>query len=158
MVCAAIAAVTERLEFLVAFRPGFVLPTLAAQQAATFQQLLGGRLRLNIVTGGDPAEQRAYGDFLDHDARYARTGEFLDVLRRSFTGVPFDFAGEHVRVEGGRAEDAGRRPADLPGWRLAGGRGRLRPPRRHLPDLGRAAGDGRARGRPRAGEGGRRRP
>jgi alkanesulfonate monooxygenase len=100
VVCSALAAVTERLEFLVALRPGFALPTLVAQQAATFQELTGGRLRLNVVTGGDPAEQRAYGDFLDHDARYARTGEFLDVLRRSFTGVPFDFAGEHVQVEG----------------------------------------------------------
>src|SRR5215211_3604395 len=100
VVCAAVAAVTERLEFLVAFRPGFVLPTLAAQQAATFQQLTGNRLRLNIVTGGDPVEQRAYGDFLDHDARYARTGEFLEVLRRSFDGERFDFAGDHVRVEG----------------------------------------------------------
>lgn len=100
VVCAALAGLTERLEFLIAFRPGFVLPTLAAQQAATFQQLTGGRLRLNIVTGGDPVEQRAYGDFLDHDARYARTGEFLEVLRRSFGGEAFDFAGEHVRVEG----------------------------------------------------------
>ncbi len=100
VVCSALAASTERLEFLVALRPGFALPTLVAQQAATFQQLTGGRLRLNVVTGGDPVEQRAYGDFLDHDARYARTGEFLDVLRRSFRGVPFDFAGEHVRVEG----------------------------------------------------------
>jgi alkanesulfonate monooxygenase len=100
IVCSALAAVTERLEFLVALRPGFALPTLVAQQAATFQQLTGGRLRLNVVTGGDPVEQRAYGDFLDHDARYARTGEFLDVLRRSFQGVPFDFDGEHVRVEG----------------------------------------------------------
>jgi alkanesulfonate monooxygenase len=100
VVCSALAAVTERLEFLVALRPGFALPTLVAQQAATFQELTGGRLRLNVVTGGDPAEQRAYGDFLDHDARYARTGEFLDVFRRCFAGAPFDFAGEHVRVEG----------------------------------------------------------
>jgi alkanesulfonate monooxygenase len=70
------------------------------QQAATFQELTGGRLRLNVVTGGDPVEQRAYGDFLDHDERYARTGEFLEVLRRSFEGQPFDFAGNHVQVEG----------------------------------------------------------
>src|SRR5215218_9086540 len=100
VVCGALAALTERLQFLVAFRPGFTVPTLAAQQAATFQRLSGGRLRLNVVTGGDPAEQRAYGDFLDHDARYARTGEFLEVLRGCFSGVRFDFAGEHVRVAG----------------------------------------------------------
>jgi alkanesulfonate monooxygenase len=110
VVCSALAAVTERLEFLVAFRPGFVLPTLAAQQAATFQQLTGGRLRLNVVTGGDPVEQRAYGDFLDHDARYARTVEFLEVLRRSCEGTPFDFAGEHVRVEGGGLVTPGTPP------------------------------------------------
>jgi alkanesulfonate monooxygenase len=100
VVCSALAAVTERLEFLVALRPGFALPTLVAQQAATFQELTGGRLRLNVVTGGDPAEQRAYGDFLDHDERYARTGEFLEVFRRSFAGAPFDFGGRHIRVEG----------------------------------------------------------
>jgi alkanesulfonate monooxygenase len=100
VVCSALAAVTERLQFLVAFRPGFVLPTLAAQQAASFSRLSGGRLRLNIVTGGDPVEQKAYGDFLDHDERYARTGEFLEVLRRCFTGKRFDFAGRHVQVEG----------------------------------------------------------
>jgi alkanesulfonate monooxygenase len=105
VVCSALAAVTERLEFLVAFRPGFVLPTLAAQQAATFQQLTGGRLRLNVVTGGDPVEQRAYGDFLDHDERYARTGEFLEVFRRCFQGEPFDFGGRHVQVEGAGLAD-----------------------------------------------------
>ena len=101
VVCGALAALTERLHFLVAFRPGFTLPTLAAQQAATFQRLSGGRLRLNVVTGGDPVEQRAYGDFLDHDARYARTGEFLEVLRGCFAGGPVDFAGEYFSVEGG---------------------------------------------------------
>lgn len=65
---------TERLKFLVAFRPGFVSPTLAAQMASTFQRRTGGRLLLNVVTGGESTEQRAYGDFLDKDARYARTG------------------------------------------------------------------------------------
>ena len=100
MVCAAVAQQTKSLEFIVAFRPGFIAPTLAAQQAASFQRLTGGRLRLNVVTGGDPAEQRAYGDFLDHAQRYQRTDEFLQVLRRMWSGEPFDFHGEHVRVEG----------------------------------------------------------
>lgn len=99
VVCAAVAPLTTRLRFLVAFRPGFTLPTLLAQQAATFQQLTGGRLLLNVVTGGDPVEQRAYGDFLDHDSRYARTDEFLSVLERMWSGEPFDHAGEHYRVE-----------------------------------------------------------
>jgi alkanesulfonate monooxygenase len=78
---AALTQATARLKFLVAFRPGLVTPTLAAHQAATFQRISGGRLLLNIVTGGDPVEQRRFGDFLDHDQRYARTGEFLEVLR-----------------------------------------------------------------------------
>ncbi|MGK5113739.1 LLM class flavin-dependent oxidoreductase [Geodermatophilus sp. CPCC 205506] len=109
VVCSALVPLTSRLHFLVAFRPGFVLPTLAAQQAASFQRLSGNRLRLNVVTGGDPVEQRAYGDFLDHDARYARTGEFLEVLRRCLAGERFDVAGEHFA-----ARDAGLvRPPDV---------------------------------------------
>ncbi|OZV82422.1 alkanesulfonate monooxygenase [Micromonospora echinospora] len=101
IVCAAVARHTERIGLLVAVRAGFALPTLIAQQAEAFQAVSGGRLALNIVTGGDPAEQRAYGDFLDHDARYARTDEFVDVLRRSWAGAPFDFTGAHYRVAGG---------------------------------------------------------
>ncbi|WP_405100396.1 LLM class flavin-dependent oxidoreductase [Micromonospora sp. NBC_01412] len=101
IVCAAVAQHTERIGMLVAVRAGFALPTLIAQQAEAFQSMSGGRLALNVVTGGDPAEQRAYGDFLDHDARYARTGEFVEVLRRAWRGSPFDFAGEHYQVAGG---------------------------------------------------------
>ena len=91
---------TERLKFLVAFRPGFVSPTLAAQMAATYQRHSGGRLLLNIVTGGEPAEQRAYGDFLDKDARYERTGEFLQIVRALWRGERVDLNGEHLHVEG----------------------------------------------------------
>ncbi|MDT9699054.1 LLM class flavin-dependent oxidoreductase [Streptomyces sp. P17] len=93
---------TERLKFLVAFRPGFVSPTLAAQMASTFQRQTGGRLLLNVVTGGEGQEQRAYGDFLDKDARYRRTGEFLDVVRQLWDGKSVDLQGEHLRVEGAR--------------------------------------------------------
>ncbi|MET9254004.1 LLM class flavin-dependent oxidoreductase [Streptomyces sp. NPDC003717] len=93
---------TERLKFLVAFRPGFVSPTLAAQMASTFQRHSGGRLLLNVVTGGESQEQRAYGDFLDKDARYARTDEFLRVVRELWDGGTVDLAGEHLRVEGAR--------------------------------------------------------
>jgi alkanesulfonate monooxygenase len=97
---AALSRETERLKFLVAFRPGFISPTLAAQQAATFQRLSGGRLLLNIVTGGDAAEQRRFGDWLDHDARYDRTAEFLTVLRGAWGPEPFDYKGEHYEVAG----------------------------------------------------------
>ncbi|MFI0479634.1 LLM class flavin-dependent oxidoreductase [Actinomadura sp. 9N215] len=105
IVCAAVAQHTDRLKLLVAFRPGFTLPTLLAQQAQAFQQISGGRLLLNVVTGGDPVEQRAYGDFLDHDARYRRTAEFLQVLRRTWSGGPYDFDGEYYRVENGGLTD-----------------------------------------------------
>lgn len=108
---AALARETTRLKFLVAFRPGFVLPTVAAQMAATLQRHLDGRLLLNVVTGGDSVEQRGYGDFLSKDERYARTAEFLDVVQASWTGQPFDYAGAHYRVEGGRLRNP---PAVLP--------------------------------------------
>ncbi|MGW3992881.1 LLM class flavin-dependent oxidoreductase [Amycolatopsis sp. NPDC004772] len=97
---AALIRETTRLKFLVAFRPGVISPTLAAQMAGTFQRLSGGRVLLNIVTGGDAVEQRRFGDWHDHDARYARTDEFLTIVRGVWSGEPFSFAGEHLRVEG----------------------------------------------------------
>jgi alkanesulfonate monooxygenase len=96
---AMVAQHTERLKFLVAFRPGLISPTLAAQMAATFQRQTGGRLLLNVVTGGENKEQRAFGDFLDKDGRYRRTGEFLQVVRELWQGKTVDLHGEHVRVE-----------------------------------------------------------
>ncbi|MEU2716695.1 LLM class flavin-dependent oxidoreductase [Streptomyces sp. NPDC007205] len=90
---------SERLKFLVAFRPGSVSPTLAAQMASTFQRHTGGRLLLNVVTGGESREQRAYGDFLDKDARYRRTGEFLHIVRDLWDGKSVDLHGEHLKVE-----------------------------------------------------------
>jgi alkanesulfonate monooxygenase len=100
---AALTQLTSRLKFLVAFRPGFISPTLAAHQAATFQRVSGGRLLLNIVTGGDSAEQRRFGDHLDHDQRYQRTEEFLAVLRGVSGGgsqqVPFSFSGQHYDID-----------------------------------------------------------
>jgi alkanesulfonate monooxygenase len=89
---------TERLKFLVAFRPGFVSPTLAAQMASTFQRQSGGRLLLNVVTGGESHEQRAYGDFLDKEARYRRTGEFLEIVRQLWQGRTVTVDGEHLSV------------------------------------------------------------
>ncbi|MEW1700588.1 LLM class flavin-dependent oxidoreductase [Streptomyces sp. NPDC093249] len=108
---AMLAGETERLKFLVAFRPGSVAPTLAAQMAATFQRHTGGRLLLNVVTGGESHEQRAYGDFLDKDARYARTGEFLRIVRELWRGGTVDLHGEHLRVEDARL---GRLPDPVP--------------------------------------------
>jgi len=93
---------TERLKFLVAFRPGFVSPTLAAQMASTFQRQSGGRLLLNVVTGGESHEQRAYGDFLDKDARYRRTGEFLSIVRGLWEGGTVNLDGEFLKAEDAR--------------------------------------------------------
>lgn len=100
LVTAALIQQTRRLKFLVAFRPGSLSPTLAAQKAATFQRLSGGRLLLNIVTGGDAAEQHRFGDWLDHDERYDRTDEFLSVLQGALSGEPYDFHGRYYRVAG----------------------------------------------------------
>lgn len=97
-VAAAVSQHTKRLRSLVAFRPGFVLPAVAAQTVATFQRFTQNRLLLNVVTGGSSTEQRAYGDFLEHDARYERTDEFLSVVRGVWSGPGFHFEGKHYRV------------------------------------------------------------
>jgi alkanesulfonate monooxygenase len=97
---AMLCALTDRLKFLVAFRPGFYSPTLAAQMGATFQRQSGGRLLVNVVTGGERAEQRAYGDFLEKDARYGRTDEFLSIVRDLWSAKTVDFRGAHLAVEG----------------------------------------------------------
>jgi alkanesulfonate monooxygenase len=103
---------TESLKYLVALRPGLVSPTLAAQMAATFQWQSQGRLLLNVVTGGESIEQRAFGDFLPKQARYARCGEFLDIVRRLWTSEdPVTVAGEHLQVEQAALT---RRPDPLP--------------------------------------------
>lgn len=114
---AALAQRTHRLKFLVAFRPGLMSPTLAAQMAASHQFHTGGRLLLNVVTGGDDAEQHAYGDWLDKDDRYRRAGEFLDVVRGLWDGDVVDREGEHIRVEGAAL---GRQPDPTPAIYFAG--------------------------------------
>jgi alkanesulfonate monooxygenase len=105
VVTAALLAQTQRLKFLVALRPGLMEPALAAQMAATFQQLSGGRLLLNVVTGSSSAEQRGYGDRLDHDARYTRAEEFLQVVRRLWAGEEFDHHGWFYELEGAQLRE-----------------------------------------------------
>ncbi|MCC3316445.1 LLM class flavin-dependent oxidoreductase [Nocardia africana] len=103
---------TETLKFLVAFRPGVVSPTLAAQMAGTFQRHSRGRLLLNVVTGGEPHEQQAYGDFLDKEQRYERTGEFLHIVRELWgSDAPVTFEGKHLRV---RNAQLNNRPDPIP--------------------------------------------
>ncbi len=96
---AMLARESERLAFLIAFRPGLVSPTLAAQMAATFSTHAPGRLLLNVVTGGEAHEQRAYGDHLSKDARYGRCDEFLSVVRRLWAGETVTHRGEYLDIE-----------------------------------------------------------
>jgi alkanesulfonate monooxygenase len=99
IITAGLTQVTERLRFLVAFRPGLQSPTLAAQMAATYQRISGNRLLLNVVVGGDDAEQRRFGDHLEKRARYARAGEFLQIVRELWSGAPVRFHGQYYHVE-----------------------------------------------------------
>ena len=90
IVSAALTQHTARIGFLVALRAGLASPTLIAQQADAFRRFAGGRLRLNVVTGGDPAEQRAYGDHLPHDERYLRTARTMAAVRALLAGERVD--------------------------------------------------------------------
>lgn len=94
-----LARETSSLAFLVAFRPGLVSPTLSAQMAATFARHAPGRILLNVVVGGEAHEQRAFGDYLDKDARYERADEFLEVVRRLWAGQTVSTEGKHISVE-----------------------------------------------------------
>jgi len=94
-----ISALSERLKFLIAFRPGTIAPFLAAQMAGTFQNQSGGRLLLNIVTGAEDSEQRRFGDFFSKADRYARTDEFLEIVRLLWTGETITYHGKHLSVE-----------------------------------------------------------
>ncbi|CAI0844169.1 LLM class flavin-dependent oxidoreductase [Serratia entomophila] len=91
---------TQKINFLLAHRPGFVSPTLAARKFATLEHLLGGRLAVHIISGGNDAEQRRDGDYLDHDRRYARTEAFLEIVRQVWTQErPFDAHNDFYQVE-----------------------------------------------------------
>ena len=97
---AALAAVTERIELMVAVRPTFHPPALCAKQAANIDHLSRGRLTLNVVSSWWADEARQYGMELDqHDARYARTVEWLEVVSGMWAEPRFSFAGKYYRVE-----------------------------------------------------------
>jgi alkanesulfonate monooxygenase len=105
LVAAHAAANTERIGLLLAHRPGFVSPTVAARKLATLDQLTRGRLALHVISGGSDADQKKDGDYLDHDGRYQRTDEYLDILRQVWTSDrPIDHHGEFYRFEGAFAE------------------------------------------------------
>ncbi|WP_370681794.1 FMNH2-dependent alkanesulfonate monooxygenase [Comamonas sp. GB3 AK4-5] len=106
VIASSLIAVTRRLKFLVAVRPGLHQPALAARMAATFDRLSEGRLLINLVTGGDQAELEGDGVFLDHARRYEESAEFIhiwrEILARSHQGQSLDFAGQHLQVKGAK--------------------------------------------------------
>jgi alkanesulfonate monooxygenase len=100
LVASALVPLTKQLRFLVAFRPGLQPPTLAARMAATLDRLSGGRTLINIVTGGDPVENKGDGLFLNHSERYEITREFLDIYNRLMRNETVNYTGKHMQVEG----------------------------------------------------------
>lgn len=97
---AALAAVTERLELMVAVRPTFHLPALLAKQAANIDHISNGRLSLNVVSSWWEQEARMYGvGFEKHDDRYARTSEWLDVVDRLWKEDHVSYEGRYYRTE-----------------------------------------------------------
>ena len=99
---ASIMPFTERLRFLVALRPGHTLPGEAARQYATLDRLSGGRLMVNVVCGGNPADLAGDGLTLGHDERYAQASDFLHIWRKLMAGERVEYAGEYLSSHGGR--------------------------------------------------------
>jgi alkanesulfonate monooxygenase len=100
LVVAHAASVTNKLGFMIAHRPGFTAPTVAARQLATLDQFTRGRIAVHIITGGSDDELRKDGDHLTKDERYARTDEYLDIVRLEWTSEkPFDYNGRYYQVE-----------------------------------------------------------
>jgi alkanesulfonate monooxygenase len=101
LLAATAAAHTTRLGFLLAHRPGFVAPTLAARKFATLDQVTNGRAAIHVISGGDDADQRRDGDWLPKDERYARTDEYVHILKRIWTEPgPVDHEGRYYRFKG----------------------------------------------------------
>lgn len=103
VVASALVPLTERLRYLVAIRPGIISPTVSARMAATLDRLSAGRLLINVVTGGDPDENRGDGLHLSHSERYEASGEFLHIWRRVLQGEAVDYDGKHLRVQNAKA-------------------------------------------------------
>ena len=103
LVACAVGQATKQLKFIVAYRLGLMQPATFVQQINTLSGLIGGRVSLNIVAGSSMAEQRGYGDFLEHDERYARAEEFLSVCRAFWaSNGDVNFSGKYCRIEHGK--------------------------------------------------------
>jgi len=103
LTAASLIDATKKLKFLVALRPGVTTPALTARMAATFDRLSGGRVLLNLVTGGDEQELKGDGVYEDHATRYKTAAEYTtiwrEILTRSHTGESFTFHGERLSVD-----------------------------------------------------------
>ncbi|MBY0558535.1 FMNH2-dependent alkanesulfonate monooxygenase [Hyphomicrobium sp.] len=104
IVAAALAPQTTTLRYLVALRPGLQSPTVAARMTATLDRLSSGRLLVNVVTGGDPVENKGEGLFYNHAERYELTREFLGVYRSLLAGENVTFKGRYIELEDGRLQ------------------------------------------------------
>jgi alkanesulfonate monooxygenase len=102
IVASTLVSLTRQMRFLVAIRPGLVSPGVAARMAATFDRLSGGRLLINVVTGGDPVELAGDGLHLDHDQRYELTDEFLTVWRSLTSGEQANLQGDYLNIQDGK--------------------------------------------------------
>ncbi|MEH2012854.1 FMNH2-dependent alkanesulfonate monooxygenase [Nostoc sp.] len=102
IVASTLVSLTRQMRFLVAIRPGLVSPGVAARMAATFDRLSGGRLLINVVTGGDPVELAGDGLHLDHDQRYELTDEFLTVWRAIASGEQVNLQGDYLNIQDGK--------------------------------------------------------
>jgi alkanesulfonate monooxygenase len=110
-----IAHVTHRLKLMIAHRPGFTAPTLAARQLATLDHLSRGRVAVHIITGGNDTELAQDGDHLSKDERYARTSEYLDIVRQEWSApTPFDYHGQFYRVDRGFGDVKPYRATGIP--------------------------------------------
>ncbi len=103
IVASALAPFTERLRYLVAVRPGLQSPTVAARMTATLDRISNGRLLINVVTGGDPVENKGDGIFMQHAERYDLTREFMEIYKALLEGETLNYNGKHFRSKAGRS-------------------------------------------------------
>ena len=111
-----VLGVTEKLKVLIAQRPGFTAPTLLARQLAAVDQFSKGRVALHVITGGNSAELRQDGNTVDDkDERYARTDEWLDVIKAEWSSdKPFSYAGKYFQIENGFSQVKPYLPEGIP--------------------------------------------
>ncbi|CAA9890056.1 FMNH(2)-dependent alkanesulfonate monooxygenase [Candidatus Methylobacter favarea] len=102
IVASSLVAVTGRLKFLVALRPGLISPSAAARMTASLDRFSEGRLLINAVVGGDATELAGDGIYQAHNERYDHAEEFFDIWRQLLEGKDVSLEGKHLKIDGGR--------------------------------------------------------